>query len=198
MWIRERDWRQRKQREQESLSCSFRDFFFFFSFKLESNDAFYFVCVCVCFYFFKKRTLTSALFQPFPDWIGLRPNQKSKEEKNASMCIDSHTVCPCMLDASASPLEAHPCFPKSQSDSFFFFNNYKKIYFSFLYIPFSFWVFLIFFWGGFVAKGFVNVRFGQFNLLFCLGFSLLLNYFSRVCFKRVCLGNSISLFVWLI
>ena len=154
------------------------------------------VCVCVCvFTFLKKEHLLRRYFNPFQTELasGRIKNQKKKKMRR---CASTATRCvrACQTRVRRPQRHTH-AFLSLRAIHFFFFNNYKKIYFSFLYIPFSFWVFLIFFWGGFVAKGFVNVRFGQFNLLFCLGFSLLLNYFSRVCFKRVCLGNSISLFV---
>ena len=87
---RERDWRQRKQREQESLSCSFWGGGV--SFKLESNGLFFFF-----FLLFKKRTLISALFQPFLDQIRLRLNKKSGQKGFAmDVCATTSTVARCV------------------------------------------------------------------------------------------------------
>ena len=186
---RERDWRQRKQREQESLSCSFRGGV---SFKLESNGLFFFF-----FLLFKKRTLISALFQPFMDQISLRLNKKSGK-KGFAMDVRATTSTVARCVRACQTQVRHPwrhtrafLSLKTVLFFFFFFNNYKKNYFSFLYIPFSFWVFLIF-WGGgicckrvckclvwaiqfpfsfgifFIIKLLFQGLLGKFNFLFCL------------------------------
>ena len=63
------------------------------SFKLESNGLFFFFF----FLLFKKRTLISALFQPFLDQIRLRLNKKSRQKGFAmDVCATTSTVARCV------------------------------------------------------------------------------------------------------
>ena len=149
VWIRERERLETKKTERtRELKLQFLGWGGV-SFKLESNGLFFFF-----FLLFKKRTLISALFQPFLDQIRLRLNKKSGQKGFAmDVCATTSTVARCVRACQTQvrhPWRHTRAFLslKTVLFFFFFFNNYKKNYFSFLYIPFSFWVFLIFFWGG--------------------------------------------------
>ena len=93
MWIKERERLETKKTERtRELKLQVLGGGGGVSFKLESNGLFLFF-----FLLFKKRTLISALFQPFLDQIRLRLNKKSGQKGFAmDVCATTSTVARCV------------------------------------------------------------------------------------------------------